>query len=84
MSDATSHKGHKAVLLFLVALCAYSTLPVFGIGFYRNGSNQLFFQLWYLVGFMIIAFFLMHELITPLPPKEDRHRLEDALHERTP
>ena len=57
MSDATSHKGHKAVLLFLVALCAYSTLPVFGIGFYRNGSNQLFFQLWYLVGFMVIAFF---------------------------
>jgi hypothetical protein len=69
MSDATSHKGHKAVLLFLVALCAYGALPVFGIGFYRNGSNQLFFQLWYLVGFMVIAFFLMHELITPLPPK---------------
>jgi hypothetical protein len=70
MSDATSHKSHKAVLLFLVALCAYSVLPVFGIGFYRNGSNQLFFQLWYLIGFMVIAFFLMHELITPLPPKD--------------
>jgi hypothetical protein len=69
MSDATSPKGHKAVRLFLVALCAYGALPVFGIGFYRNGSNQLFFQLWYLVGFMVIAFFLMHELITPLPPK---------------
>ncbi len=69
MSDGTSHKSHKAVLLFLVALGAYSILPFFGIGFYRNGSNQLFFQLWYLVGFMIIAFFLMHELITPLPPK---------------
>jgi hypothetical protein len=84
MSDATSHKGHKAVRLLLVALCAYSTLPVFGIGFYRNGSNQLFFQLWYLVGFMVIAFFLMHELITPLPPKEGRPRMEDAFHGRRP
>jgi len=37
MSDATSHKGHKAVLIFLVALCAYGTLPVFGVGFYRYG-----------------------------------------------
>ncbi|MGZ6971126.1 MAG: hypothetical protein ACXVID_05650 [Thermoanaerobaculia bacterium] len=70
MSDATSHKGHPAVLIFLLALCAYGTLPVFGVGFYRNGSGQLFFQLWYLIGFMVIAFFLMHELITPLPPKD--------------
>ena len=71
MGDETTHnKGHKAVLIFLVALCAYATLPVFGVGFYRNGSGQLFFQLWYLVGFMIIGFFLMHELITPLPPKD--------------
>jgi hypothetical protein len=70
MRDKTSHKGHKAVLIFLLALLAYATLPVFGVGFYRNGSGQLFFQLWYLVGFMIIAFFLMHELITPLPPKD--------------
>jgi hypothetical protein len=70
MSDATSHKGHTAVLVFLLALCAYGTLPVFGVGFYRNGSGQLFFQLWYLIGFMIIAFFLMHELITPLPPRD--------------
>jgi hypothetical protein len=70
MSDATSHKGHKAVLIFLVALCAYSVLPFFGVGSYRNGSGQLFFHLWYMIGFMIIGFFLMHELITPLPPKE--------------
>jgi hypothetical protein len=70
MSDATSHKGQKAVLIFLLALCAYGTLPVFGVGFYRNGSGQLFFQLWYLIGFMVIAFFLMHELITPLPPRD--------------
>ena len=70
MVDETSHKGHKAVLIFLVALLAYSLLPVFGVGFYRNGSGQLFFQLWYLIGFMVIAFFLMHELITPLPPKD--------------
>jgi hypothetical protein len=70
MSDENSHKGHKAVLIFLIALCAYAVLPVFGVGFYRNGSGQLFFQLWYLVGFMLIAFLLMHELITPLPPKD--------------
>ena len=70
MGDGTSHKSHKAVLIFLFALLAYSTLPVFGVGFYRNGSGQLFFQLWYLIGFMVIAFFLMHELITPLPPKD--------------
>ena len=72
MSDETSHKGHKAVLVFLAALCLYSVLPVFGVGFYRNGSGQLFFQLWYLVGFMLIGFVLMHELITPLPPKDKR------------
>jgi hypothetical protein len=72
MGDETSHKGQKAVLIFLLALCAYATLPVFGVGFYRNGSGQLFFQLWYLVGFMVIAFFLMHELITPLPPRDNR------------
>jgi hypothetical protein len=70
MGDENSHKGHKAVQIFLFALLAYSALPVFGVGFYRNGSGQLFFQLWYLVGFMVIAFFLMHELITPLPPKD--------------
>jgi hypothetical protein len=70
MGDEASHKGHKAVLIFLFALLAYALLPVFGVGFYRNGSGQLFFTLWYLVGFMIIAFFLMHELITPLPPKD--------------
>jgi hypothetical protein len=70
MGDETSHKGHKAVLVFLVALCAWATLPVFGVGSYRNGSGQLFFDLWYLVVFMVIAFFLMHELITPLPPKD--------------
>jgi hypothetical protein len=74
MSDETSHKGHKAVLVFLAALCLYSVLPVFGVGFYRNGSGQLFFQLWYLVGFMLIGFLLMHELITPLPPKESGKR----------
>ena len=60
------------MLIFLVALVRlFASLPVFGVGFYRNGSGQLFFQLWYLIGFMIIAFFLMHELITPLPPKDE-------------
>jgi hypothetical protein len=70
MSDETSHKGHKAVRIFLFALLAYAALPVFGVGLYRNGSGQVFFTLWYLIGFMILAFFLMHELITPLPPKD--------------
>ena len=45
MGDETSHKGHKAVMIFLFALLAYAVLPVFGVGFYRNGSGQLFFQL---------------------------------------
>jgi hypothetical protein len=76
MADESTHgghegkKGHKAVLIFLVALLAYALLPVFGVGFYRNGSGQVFFTLWYLIGFMVLAFFLMHELITPLPPKD--------------
>jgi hypothetical protein len=70
MGDDSNHKGHKAVLIFLFALLAYAALPVFGVGFYRNGSGQVFFTLWYLIGFMILAFFLMHELITPLPPKD--------------
>jgi hypothetical protein len=69
MREENGKHGHKAVLVLLVAFCAYSLVPVFGVGFYRNGSGQKFFDLWYLLGFMIVAFFLMHELITPLPPK---------------
>jgi hypothetical protein len=71
MRDTHAEKGHKAVLVLLALFCAYALVPVFGIGLYRNGSGQTFFELWYLVGFMIIAFFLMHELITPLPPKDE-------------
>jgi hypothetical protein len=70
MRDTHAKKGHKAVLVLLALLCAYALVPVLGTGLYRNGSGQVFFDLWYLVGFMVIAFFLMHELITPLPPKE--------------
>lgn len=70
MRDTHATKGHKAVLVLLALFCAYALVPVFGAGLYRNGSGQVFFDLWYLVGFMILAFFLMHELITPLPPKE--------------
>ncbi len=71
MRDAHATKGHKAVLVLLALFCAYALIPVFGVGMYRNGSGQVFFDLWYLIGFMIVAFFLMHELITPLPPKDE-------------
>ncbi len=70
MRDTHAEKGHKAVLVLLALFGAYSLLPAFGTGLYRNGSGQVFFDLWYLIGFMVIGFFLMHELITPLPPNE--------------
>jgi hypothetical protein len=69
MSGENGKKGHKAVLVLLVALALYALVPVFGIGRYRNGSGQVFFENWYLLGFLVVSFFLMHELITPLPPK---------------
>ena len=72
MRDAHATKGHKAVLVLLGLFCAWALIPVFGVGMYRNGSGQIFFDLWYLIGFMIVAFFLMHELITPLPPKGEQ------------
>jgi hypothetical protein len=70
MREENGKKGHKAVLVLLAAFLGFALVPVFGIGLYRNGSGQVFFDLWYLIGFMITGFFLMHELITPLPPKE--------------
>ncbi len=69
MHDAHEKKGHKAVLVLLAAFCLYALVPVFGIGRYRNGSGQVFFENWYMLGFLVVSFFLMHELITPLPPK---------------
>ena len=69
MSEGNGKKGHKAVLVLLVAFVLYAAIPVFGIGRYRNGSGQVFFENWYLLGFLVVSFFLMHELITPLPPK---------------
>jgi hypothetical protein len=73
MRDTHAEKGHKAVRFLLALFGAFALLPAFGAGLYRNGSGQVFFDLWYLLGFMVIAFFLMHELITPLPPgKKDR------------
>ena len=71
MRDSHANKGHKAVLVLLALFCAYALVPVAGVGMYRNGSGQIFFETWYLLGFLIVSFFLMHELITPLPPKED-------------
>ena len=70
MRDTHAKKGHKAVLVLLALTCAWALVPVSGVGLYRNGSGQVFFDLWYLLGFLIFGFFLMHELITPLPPKE--------------
>ncbi len=69
MHDANGNKGHRAVLVLLAAFCLYALVPVFGVGRYRNGSGQVFFENWYLLGFLVVSFFLMHELITPLPPK---------------
>ena len=71
MRDTHASKGHKAVLVLLALFCAYALVPVFGMGLYRNGSGQVFFDTPYLIGFMVLAFFLMHELITPLPPKKE-------------
>jgi hypothetical protein len=62
-----SQDGWRADALF----CAYALLPAFGAGLYRNGSGQVFFENWYLLGFLVVSFFLMHELITPLPPKDE-------------
>lgn len=71
MRDTHAEKGHKAVLVLLALVGVFALLPVFGAGLYRNGSGQVFFDVWYLIGFMVIGFFLMHELITPLPPKNE-------------
>jgi hypothetical protein len=70
MSEEAGKKGHKAVLVLLAAFVVYALIPVFGPGRYRNGSGQVFFENWYLLGFLVVSFFLMHELITPLPPKD--------------
>lgn len=67
---AEKHESHKALFFFLFALIAYSGLPVLGVGVYRNGSGDRFFSLWYMLGFLLLAFFLMHEFITPVPPKD--------------
>jgi hypothetical protein len=71
MQQKDGHTGHKAIRFLLAAFCAFAVIPVFGVGIYRNGSGQVFFDLWYLMGFMVVAFFLMHELITPLPAKKE-------------
>jgi hypothetical protein len=83
MRDTHANKGHRAVLVLLALFCAYALIPVFGVGMYRNGSGQIFFDLWYLLGFMIVAFFLMHELITPLPPKDETSSVKKSGREGT-
>ncbi len=63
------HRPHALLRVLVAALVTYLLLPALGFGVYSNGDGQRFFSLPYLIGFMVIAFFLMHELITPLPPK---------------
>jgi hypothetical protein len=64
------HRGHWLLKASLFGLLGWGFLPVFGIGIYKNTSGDRSFDLWYLLVFMIIALILMHELIAPLPPKE--------------
>lgn len=68
--DAESH-GNKLLKLGLLVLLVYTLLPVFGVGRTRNATGDVLFELWYLIGFLVISFFVMHELITPLPPKDE-------------
>ena len=70
--DVEAPSGHKAVRWLVAALLAYSVLPFAGVGLYENGSGQSLFSLWYLIGFMVLGFFLMHELITPYPAAEPK------------
>jgi hypothetical protein len=74
VSEAEKHGAHKAVRYLLIALLACAVLPVFGVGLYTNSSGDRLFSLPYLLVFMGIAFFLMHEVITPLPPSRVSNR----------
>jgi hypothetical protein len=65
-----SHASHLAMKLILLLLAGWACLPVFGIGLWKNSSGDLSFDLWYLIVFMLIAFLLMHEFITPLPARD--------------
>lgn len=67
-----SHESHFAVKLILILLAGWAVLPVFGIGLWKNSSGDLSFDLWYLIVFMLIAFALMHEFITPMPAADRR------------
>ena len=69
---AEEHAGHKGLRWLVLALLAYMVLPLVGVGLYQNGSGQSFFALWYVIGFMVLGFFLMHELITPFPGTQRR------------
>ncbi len=66
---SSSHRSHGLLRLLLVALAAWAALPFFGVGVYTNGIGQRFFSLPYALGFLVVAFFVMHEFITPLPPR---------------
>ena len=65
-----SPESHFAVKLFVLLLVGWSFLPAFGIGLWKNPSGDISFDLWYLIVFMLIAFLLMHEFITPLPARD--------------
>ncbi len=64
--------GHKTVRYLLFLLIAYSVLPFLGVGLYKNASGDRFFSFWYLLVYLVISFFLIHEFITPMPPKEPK------------
>jgi len=70
-NDVTKHESPHLIKWLVLALLGYSFLPAFGVGTYRSASGDKFFDLWYMIGFMLIAFFLMHEFITPLPPRTE-------------
>ena len=66
---SSSHRSHSLLRLLLVVLAAWAALPFFGVGVWSNAIGQRFFSTPYALGFLVVAFFVMHEFITPLPPK---------------
>jgi hypothetical protein len=63
-------EGHGMLKIALILFGVAALLPLFGIGVYRNASGDRCFDLWYLIALMLVALFIMHEFIAPLPPKE--------------
>jgi hypothetical protein len=62
--------GHWHIKIALALFGLGALLPLFGIGVYKNSSGDRCFDLGYLIPMMLVALFIMHEFIAPLPPKE--------------